>query len=144
MPLHPTIVALPLALALLLATLDGARLATAIPRRLALGAHVLLVAACLIAVLSGQSEKGRQSMDATARAAAATHESWATTVTFVAGGALLARLASWRSRHPRRDAALAFLSCGLLAALLVTSRLGGHLVFEHGLGVAKATSAAGQ
>lgn len=122
-------------LAWLLAAFDLARLRGAVPPAVPLALHVLLAGACLAAALTGQAEGGRIPVDEQARPLLASHDAWATRLSFAAGGLLLLRLGLWRRRERPLAVALAVASLLLALGLLGTARLGGRLVFEHGAGV---------
>lgn len=137
MPLHPSIVVMPLALAFALAGLDLARLrfGGAPLRMAALGVNVALVAACLGAVMSGQAEGGRIATDPALLSQMTLHARLATVASLSATALLFVRAARWRLETAWTRRLVAAMAVGLLGLVLFTGRQGGRLVFEHGAGV---------
>lgn len=139
MPLHPTLVVAPLVLAWLLVAADISRLRGACGQAVPLALHVLMVVACIGASLSGEAEAGRVPVDDGVRPHLRAHDAWATRISFATGGALLLRLGLWRHQGRRALAGLGLVSLLLALGILGTARLGGRLVFEHGVGVTDRT-----
>jgi uncharacterized membrane protein len=153
LPLHPQIVHLPIALAVLmpLVTLGllVAWLRGALPRRtwwIAVAFQALLVGSGVMALRTGEADEER--VEATVpEAAIEAHEEAAETFVVGAAAVLVIGLAGAAIRRDRTAQLLAAtMTIGTLAVLALgyrTGEAGGRLVYEHGAAAAYAAPASG-
>lgn len=138
MPLHPSLVLGPLALGLIIVAfeLHFWRRPSMEGRRLLLGLHIAWLASAIAAAASGSAEAARVQAAGPALELMSRHDMLGTGCSFGIGFLLLLRLGTWRAAPSRVLAAvLAGGTVTLALGLLTTARLGGTLVFRHGVGV---------
>ena len=150
-PLHPVLVHLPMALALLMPVVFSLLLAAWWTQRwprqtwlLAVVLQVALGAGALAALRSGEAEEERVER-LVGEAALETHEEAAEVFLWGAGGVLLLALAAALLREERlaRNVAAAALLGSLAVAFLGyrTGKFGGQLVYQHGAAAAYVSGA---
>ena len=154
LPLHPSIVHLPMALAMLMPFVAGGLL-LAIRRRwlppnaivLATAGQLTLVAGCLLALRTGEVDEERIER-LVPKAALELHEHAASAFAWAAGGVLALTVLltmPFVLRDARRFAAVGWaVVLGTLAVLVLgyrTGRAGGELVYQHGAAAAFTTNA---
>ena len=142
LPLHPKLVHLPIALALLMPLLSAGLLLAWIrdllPRRawvVAAALQAILVASCVVAMRTGEAEE-ETVKKVVAESAIETHEEAAEVFTWTAAGVLLLFVAG--AALPGAAAARAAATAATVATLVVlflgyrVGQAGGALVYEHG------------
>ena len=153
MPLHPALVHLPLALALVVPLTAGGILLgwwkDALPRRawwIAVGLQSLLVAGGLAAMQTGEADEERVE-EAVGEAAIEAHEAAAQLFVWTAVGVLVLAAGGAGLRDEtlaRRAAAASVVGSAIVLALAIrTGDAGGRLVYEQGAAQVYATGAAG-
>ncbi len=147
LPLHPKLVHLPIALAVLLPLLTGvlwlAMLRGWLPLRawlLAVGAQMLLLGSCVLAMRSGENDEERVER-LVPEAALEAHEEAAERLTWAAGMVLLLSLSPLLLHRRPRAATMAALAttlgtCGVFWLGYEVGQAGGELVYRHGAAAA--------
>lgn len=151
LPLHPKLVHLPIALAILMPLFSGV-LALAILRGwlplrawlLAVGAQLLLVGSSVLAMRSGEDDEERVE-GRVPEAALEAHEEAAERFTWSAAAALLLTLSPLLLHRHRRAVAVGMLATtaaatGVLWLGYEVGRAGGEMVYQHGAAAAHATN----
>lgn len=130
--LHPSLVHFPLTLlpAAVLSDLVGHLAGNRVLREVGRRAMPLAAASAAVAAIAGLAAQEEVDADGDARDMLVTHRNLNLTL-----GAIAAGMAVWRQR--RRRPTPAYLALGLvgLGAMSYTAYLGGHMVYEHGVGV---------